>query len=347
MTQKLETPVVYFHSSRRRDVRVRVDFVGGLLSQWYPVSDLLGPPEGARDAGPLDVSKVTRSFLQWDLTVLPQGADADAAQRPADLPDVAGDDPWGYAREVNASWVRTKPRTDSGRAGPEEAERYLFYRGLGRFGLPLDARSYGNGMVVLLNRGDAPLGPAIVMEIRGERGRMTISDPVPAGGGVKAVLRDGKWWGPRSDIERKLAALLAKRLREEGLDADEARAMVRTWARSWFGTQGLRVLWIVPRAVVDRVLPLSIDPAPDALVRVLVGRTELITPDEAAADTKAVRDWSSADGDVRAAARAHLAALERFLEPHVRNVLAATDDTAVRANAVAILARIGAAEEAR
>src|SRR5690349_7758705 len=58
VTQKMETPVIYFHSDDARRARVRVDFRKGLLSQWYPVSDLLGPAEGSRDAGPLDVSKV-------------------------------------------------------------------------------------------------------------------------------------------------------------------------------------------------------------------------------------------------------------------------------------------------
>src|SRR5689334_1575671 len=67
VTQKMETPVLYFHGEAARKARVRVDFVGGLITQWYPVSNLLGPPEGERDAGPLDLSKVKRSFLEWDL----------------------------------------------------------------------------------------------------------------------------------------------------------------------------------------------------------------------------------------------------------------------------------------
>src|SRR5262245_49090479 len=36
VTQKMETPVLYFHSAAQRRVRVRVDFVRGLISQWYP-----------------------------------------------------------------------------------------------------------------------------------------------------------------------------------------------------------------------------------------------------------------------------------------------------------------------
>src|SRR5688572_30634822 len=58
VTQKMETPVLYFHTATPRRARVRVDFVDGLITQWYPVVDKLGPPEGSRDAAPLDLRTV-------------------------------------------------------------------------------------------------------------------------------------------------------------------------------------------------------------------------------------------------------------------------------------------------
>jgi hypothetical protein len=121
VTQKMETPVLYFHTKTPRRVRVRVDFVGGLITQWYPVSDLLGPPEGPCDGGPLDLSKVERSFLQWDVDLVPATAGA-----PKEMPSVSADDPWSFAREVDAAYVRTVPRKRPERMGPTEAERYLF-----------------------------------------------------------------------------------------------------------------------------------------------------------------------------------------------------------------------------
>src|SRR5215831_9798158 len=99
----METPVIKFNSKTERRVRVRVDFVKGLLTQWYPVSDLLGPPEGKRDDGPLDLSKVERSFLQWDVDVIPRAKGIEG------IKPVAADDPWGYAREVDAALLRTVP----------------------------------------------------------------------------------------------------------------------------------------------------------------------------------------------------------------------------------------------
>jgi hypothetical protein len=341
VTQKMETPVIYFHSPTRRVARVRVDFMRGLISQWYPVSDLLGPPEGARDAGPLDVSKVERSFLQWDVEVRPEGEAA-----PGEVPDVSGKDPWAFARDVRASWLRTLPRKPP-RAGPVEAERYLFYRGLGSFPMPLSATAERGGKLTISNAGEVPVGPTFVLEVDGARGRVAESGPVPARGAARVELRGGDFWGPIDDVERKLEAWVGERLVREGLADDEARAMVRTWSRSWFKSEGVRVIWIVPRATVDALLPLSIDPKPDALVRVLVGRLEVITPETADEVERAIRDRTSDDVDARAAARARLDRLGRFLEPHVRNALADTKDELVRKNAQALLAELGKSEDAK
>jgi hypothetical protein len=53
--------------------------------------------------------------------------------------------------------------------------------------------------------------------------------------------------------------------------------MLETWGDSWF-EEGSRLIYIVPRAYTDSILPLSINPAPTQLARVFVGRIELITP---------------------------------------------------------------------
>jgi hypothetical protein len=53
--------------------------------------------------------------------------------------------------------------------------------------------------------------------------------------------------------------------------------MVDTWRDSWF-EEGTRLLYIVPRATVDAMLPLDIKPHPIETARVFVGRLELITP---------------------------------------------------------------------
>jgi len=53
--------------------------------------------------------------------------------------------------------------------------------------------------------------------------------------------------------------------------------MLETWRDSWF-EDGTRVFYIVPRAAVDAILPLTITPAPTEIKRVFVGRMEVVTP---------------------------------------------------------------------
>jgi hypothetical protein len=316
VTQKMETPVIYFHSAKERRVRVRVDFKKGLLTQWYPVSDLLGPAEGSRDGAPIDLSKIESSFLQWDVDVLPKGA-----ERPTIVPSVAADDPWSFAREVDASWVRTLPRKEPDRAGPVEAERYLFYRGLGSFALPLRVTAEAGGKLTIRNEGDVAIPFVLPYEVRGNQVRLAAGGPVPVRGTIRADLSADDW-GPLDNLSKKLEVWVDDLLRKHGLREDEARAMVRTWSRSWFKAEGARVLWIVPRATTDQLLPISIDPKPDELVRVLVGRAEVILPETEAEDIALLDGMGSDDDAVRQKARAQLERRGRFLEPHLRNVVA-------------------------
>ena len=39
-----------------------------------------------------------------------------------------------------------------------------------------------------------------------------------------------------------------------------------------------RLIYIVPSGFIDKVLPLTIDPVPGQIVRVFVGRLEIVTP---------------------------------------------------------------------
>lgn len=336
VTRKMETPVIYVRSKTARSLRVRVGFEQGLITQWFPVTDTLGPPELGCDEGALDLRKVERSFLEWDLDVLPLGA-----ERPAQVPDAADDDPWTFAREVEASWLVTRPRKAPERIGPVEAERYLFYRGLGTFRLPFQGHADESG-TAFLNNGQAQVDQVVVLQIgpRGETARYDIACYVKPGGGTKFPRLAGSPHAPIESVLPALEADVQKILVGQGLEADEARAMVRTWSRSWFRTEGTRFIYTVPRALTDALLPLTITPAPDRLVRVLVGRLEMITPKVRAEVEAALRDAASDDAPRREQGEARLARLNRFLEPHLRDVIAASADPATKALAQARLATV-------
>ena len=59
-----------------------------------------------------------------------------------------------------------------------------------------------------------------------------------------------------------LAEVLLKALTAAGLYEREAQAMVKTWDSAWFREEGTRLLYLVPRARTDELLPLAIAPKP-------------------------------------------------------------------------------------
>ena len=77
----------------------------------------------------------------------------------------------------------------------------------------------------------------------------------------------------------KLKTSLLEALISDGLFVDEAQALLNTWELSYFKSTGLRVFFIVPRAWTDFYLPLEIS-QPAEINRVMVGRIELVTPDQ-------------------------------------------------------------------
>jgi len=270
---KMETPVIYLYSDREREVRVKVDFPGGLFTTWYPQVRRLAPVVGA------DPPALKDGSLDWGtVKVLAPGLGLE------NLPPVNPGDPWAFARVPEANVLRL---CAVGLA--DEHERYLFYRGLGRFDLPLKA-SLVDGKVAVEG---ARTGRVVQVE-----GKRILT------GLLGEALKETKI----DDLVTALAAEYAG----EGLTHPEALAMVRTWRKSWLETPGLRVLVPLARKDTDALLPLQVSPAPRESVRVLVARLDILTPaEERRAETVALTAATAAEAAER---------LGRFTVPILRRV---------------------------
>ena len=91
--------------------------------------------------------------------------------------------------------------------------------------------------------------------------------------------------------------------------------MINTWKDSWLTESGERVLYLLPRKWTDKILPMTLNPPPRDLARVMVGRAEIITP---AAVTGLVQDLSKAqsgEATARNQAIMDLKAFGRFVGP--------------------------------
>ena len=70
--------------------------------------------------------------------------------------------------------------------------------------------------------------------------------------------------------------------------------MVNTWKTSYFQNDGIRVLFVLPQSWTDSFIPIRIAPKPEEIVRVMVGRLELLSPERERRAEAAVRDLASA-----------------------------------------------------
>jgi hypothetical protein len=190
------------------------------------------------------------------------------------------------ARETDAATVRTTT------SEKKEAERFLFYRGVGEFEMPFVVRANGDGKFAVKNTGKQTVPGFLLVNVKDRQVAFKAFGELAAGAEEKVEL-PGK-----ASTADKLADEMVKLLIGQGLFEKEARAMVKTWQKDWFGEDGTRVLYLVARPVTDEFLPIRIDPKPDRLVRVLVGRHDVLTPErehEIDALTRRVKGDSNAD----------------------------------------------------
>ena len=312
-TQRMETPVIYFYTDAPRDVDVRVDFPKGLITEFYPPVRAMGPaypqPNG---------ETLADSFLSWGKVHLTpdSGATTGAGTATASsgdhsgahIPPVEQNAHYGHAREADSAIVRF----DDGRSREPAEEKFLFYRGLGNFTLPVTLTAEG-GDQFTLHAGNDVIHSAFLIHVDGDRVRFS-----------RYTNATGLCPMQLSAESRSIADLsdaVAKALVTEGLYEREARAMVKTWEDSWFreaGT-GTRLLYTIPRPATDALLPLAIQPTPDELVRVMVGRVDVMTREQEARISALLARPSERAGLSVEEAR-ELKALGRFLSPAVDRV---------------------------
>lgn len=269
VTMRLETPVLYVHAGDSCDVKldVEVEFRGGWLTQFYPDATAVGP-----DRANIKIGPDTRGRLTWnDLAMRhdnPAGPQTDAHV-------------WTTPRNVDATMLST-PKG--------ETEKYLFYRGVGHVESPIRIiRSGTDGRFIIVqdNRPAAELKrpmkvPGLWLTDFREDGAAAFRklDVVPSSPFAKPPAYEATFAAADYAAENvsKLRASMKAALIADGLYADEAEAMLETWKLSYFKSWGTRVFYIVPKEWTERVLPLRVSPEPSEVVRVMVGRIDLVTP---------------------------------------------------------------------
>jgi hypothetical protein len=262
-TVRMETPVLYFYTNRATTVSVRVSISQGLITEWYPHADRVEPVGLQTQARMVAYyndwnrrQKQPDSSISWDSITL----------EPSSSPTLPGGDRANHyyaARQTSSTPLRIKTQTG------DQTEKFLFYRGVASFSVPMAVKLTQGEKVVAQNLTTQEIPAMLLFERRGDKLGFRVADASASQPTLDPPELNANMDSLKQAVEDMLIA--------QGLYQDEAQAMFETWRDSWF-EEGSRLLYIVPRQFVDSVLPLSISPVPAQTVRVFVGRLELVTP---------------------------------------------------------------------
>jgi len=286
---RMETPVLYFYSPNDTEVSVKVDFPKGKITEWYPQA------------------RSVNTTIDWGRLKVTPGA---AVNLPVDY----SSSHYFAARETDAAPVQVCATNGK----PAQQEKFLFYRGVGTFDLPLSVKLEGQN--ILLRTNDV-ISHAIIFENRGGKVGFRSIDNLAGEMVIERLTLDKNTDSVIQDLRQALVS--------SGLYEKEAEAMIKTWRDSWF-EKGARVFYILPRQTTDAVLPITIDPRPSDLVRVLVGRAEIITPEMEDSVKQQVSLVSDPSAKVRDEAARAIRKYGRFSEPILKDILRDEKDATIR-----------------
>ncbi|NOY89770.1 MAG: hypothetical protein GXP55_01080 [Deltaproteobacteria bacterium] len=235
---QVRKPVLYLYSNepcRPLSVNVRVGMPVGGQSLYYPAAT------------------ATRSGLSFMGSVYPTQGTGGCSPPPA-MARVASSHFWHDLRQVPASVFVA--------AGSEEAERFIFYDGLTELRSPYVFYGAGGHSSVSARPGrhaQAGFDDVIFAVHAGMYHRVVL--PADARAPLPIASGDER---PLSMLEAELRSQLMAR----GLTAPEAQSLLVTWRHDLVEASGDRRIYFVDRADYDRMLPITISPAPRQLVRV-------------------------------------------------------------------------------
>ena len=140
-TVRMETPVLYFYASRDAIANVKVRFPKGVITEWYPRA----------------ATSASNNTIDWrEVRVSPASA--------PDFPVEAGRSHYYAARETDAAPLEVG----------SQKEKFLFYRGVGTFSLPVSVK-ITDRTILVKNLGSDAVSGIIFFENRGGQKRYAVA----------------------------------------------------------------------------------------------------------------------------------------------------------------------------
>lgn len=294
-------PVIFVHSPKALEMDVQVNFPGGTPVVWWPStidnSLQLGTLGGDVWGG------VERDHsLKWHLFV----KGVAGASAPA-LESVAKGHWYDKLRNVEADdlWVAAAPAV--GRGGKlridYEREKFVYYDGLP--GSLAGVRfTFVDGKPKVSNPADYPVLDLTIVDRRSadrvKIARVDKLDPRAKDKPLEFIeVKAKNWLLPETKK-------LLEQLKKTGLHEDEAQALVDIWEKEFFQSEGMSAFFRLPQEQYERLLPITLNPKPEKLVRVGLVHQPHCEPDFADRIAWIVKDLDDDRFDIREQAQAEL-----------------------------------------
>ena len=283
---RMETPILYFYPPHDAveplTIDVRVDFKRGWISEWFPHGEVVAPGFKPKDRKvPHTIPKDCIGSILWsDVTV---GSTMPFRKTDSEV--------WLAPREVRSAPVSVPARKEDKRT--RNAERYLFYRGVADLRAPLRVQRSEDGktLSILANERelaegkDFPIDALWLADVRkdGKIAFRQLASFTADEDGRKVLARTAARFADseyRHLADSELRPSMLKAIIKDGLFDDEADALLNTWEASYFESSGLRLFFLLPPEWTDAALPLTISRSGARVERVMIGRIEIITPEQ-------------------------------------------------------------------
>jgi hypothetical protein len=290
-------PVLFFHAPEAMQASVRIDFFRGVPAVWWPATK----NPSYHDYGPRKITKPERpvKYLEWRLH----------------LKKMAGQNGSRYElKPVNKShWMNTlrDVKCDDVYVEVEdrnwglEREKFVYYDGL----LPrVNALSIivDKERVSLKNQASYTVFDVWVIDNRVAAkprvGRLPLLDAQDLAEVDLTAMTEPRW-------DEEAGKALTAQLKDAGLNEDEAASLTTVWSADFFHSAGVTLFYRLPQKKYDHLLPLTVKPRPEKIVR--VGLVQQILFDKELADriAKLVKQLDDDDYHKREAAQQELAKL--------------------------------------
>src|SRR5450756_372171 len=158
--QRMETPVIYFYSSRDMNVDVSVAFPQGLITEWYPQAAQIGPSKPNNpDIATSTTLAESRAVWKNLRLVAPNANSADVYVLPQDK----SGSHYFAARETRSDIVQMDFAGPTNRVS--DVDKFIFYRGAGSFKTPLRVSVDDGGAVSAANSGTEDLAHLFLVSV--------------------------------------------------------------------------------------------------------------------------------------------------------------------------------------